>query len=249
MALITGGVIVTGTLSPTDTNDVYATHDSTYGKGGYREVADLIERNNITPARRSDGMLVYVRSENKIYKLEDGLENSNWTEFDIQASAVKFDGSASNLSSDNVQDAIEEVRNTVNNVEQTASELHTLSTKQFNYQLLGGATGFSTSTQGENVTIETVVNYAENDFSVGPTQKTATAHSFVTGTYNVSKNDSIVEVGIGSDENNKQNAFEVSSIGEVSAPSMTSDMITEDGHLTTKHYIDYLVIDCGQYDD
>jgi len=38
MALISGAVIVTGTIAPTDTDDVYATHDSKYGKGGYREV-------------------------------------------------------------------------------------------------------------------------------------------------------------------------------------------------------------------
>jgi hypothetical protein len=58
MALITGAVNVTGTLAPTDTTDVYATHDSVYGKGGYREVIDLTARDSITVARRSDGMLV-----------------------------------------------------------------------------------------------------------------------------------------------------------------------------------------------
>lgn len=242
MALITGGVIVTGTLSPTDTDDVYATHDSAYGKGGYREVSDLIERNNITFARRSDGMLVYVQSEDKIYKLENGLENSNWTEFQIDASAVRYDNSTSGLSSDNIQDAILEVASGVEN-------LHTFSTKSVTHTLTGGATGTVTVTQGEDVTVETVVEYAENSFSVGPTETTVKPHSFVTGTYNVSKDSSVMEVGIGTDDINKQNAFEVSEIGVVSAPSMSNDMITQDGDLTTKRYIDYLVIDCGQYDN
>lgn len=238
MALISGAVNVTGTLAPTDTNDVYATHDSTYGKGGYREVADLLARDSITIARRSDGMLVYVQSEDKIYKLENGIENSNWVEFKVDASQVVYDNSDTNLTSTTIQDAIDEV----------ATSVHTFTTKSVSYELTGGASGATVVNNGDEVVIDTTVHYAENDFSVGPTTKTATAHSFVTGTYNLAKTDSIVEVGIGTDALNKQNAFEVSSIGTVSAPAMTDDMITQDENLTTKHYIDWLIIDCGSYD-
>ena len=238
MALITGAVNVTGTLAPTDTDDIYATHDSVYGKGGYREVADLLERNSITLARRSDGMLVYVQSEDKIYKLENGLENTNWVEFEIDSSLVKYDNTNSVLTSENIQDAVDEI----------ATDVHTFKTKSVSYTLSGGATGNVTVTQGDDVTINAVVEYAENDFSVGPTQKTNVPHSFVTGQYNLAKDSSIVEVGIGADELNKQNAFEISESGVVSAPAMDNNMITQDGDLTTKRYIDYLIIDCGNYD-
>ena len=239
MAFISGAVNVTGTLAPTDTDDVYATHDSKYGKGGYREVADLLARDAITISRRTDGMLVYVQSEDKIFKLENGIQNENWVEFKIDASQVDYDNSSTDLTSTNLQDAISEV----------ATGVHTFTTKSVRYELTGGAIGSTIVNNGDEVVIGTTVEYAENNFSVGPTTKTATEHSFVTGKHNIAKVDSIVEVGIGSDELNKQNAFEVSSIGEVSAPSMTNDMITQDGHLTTKKYIDYLIIDCGNYDN
>lgn len=239
MALITGAVNVTGTISPTDTADIYATHNSIYGKGGYREVADLLERNSITLARRSDGMLVYVQSDNKLYKLENGIENSNWIEFNLDSESINYDPSNSTLSSTNVQDAIDEV----------AQNAHTFTTKQVTHNVTGGATGSITVVQGDDVNIDVTVEYAENDFAVGPTQKTAVQHSFVTGKYNVAKATSIMEVGIGTDGNNKQNAFEVSESGIVSAPSALSSEITNDGDLTTKNYIDYLIIDCGIYDE
>lgn len=239
MALITGAVNITGTIAPTDTDDIYATHDSLYGKGGYREVADLLERNSITLARRSDGMLVYVKSEDRIYKLENGLENTNWIEFKIDASQVEYDNSGSVLSSSNIKDAIDEVSDTT----------HQFTTKQVTHQVIGGASGSITVVQGDDVNIDVTVEYAENDFAVGPTQKTAAQHSFVTGKYNVAKATSIMEVGIGTDGNNKQNAFEVSESGIVSAPSAVSSEITSDGDLTTKNYIDYLIIDCGIYDE
>lgn len=238
MALISGAVNVTGTLAPTDTNDVYATHDSVYGKGGYREVTDLQARNSITLARRSDGMLVYVQSEDKIFKLENGLTNDNWTEFKVDSSLVTYDNSVSGLSADNIQDAIDEV----------STGVHTFKTKSVTYELTGGATGNITVTQGDDVSIDVNVEYAENSFSVGPTEKTAVQHSFVTGKYNLAKDSSVVEVGIGENEQNKRNAFEISESGVVSAPAMENEMITQDGDLTTKRYIDYLIIDCGNYD-
>lgn len=237
MAFISGAVNVTGTLAPTDTDDIYATHDSTYGKGGYREVASIAERDAITQLRRTAGMLVYVQDVGVIYKLENGTDNTNWVEFKIDASAVEFDSSNSTLTATNIQDAVDEVSTTV----------HNFSTKSVDYTLTGGATGTTTVNNGEAVVIDTVVEYAENDFSVGPTTKTAAQHSFVTGRHNLAKAESIVEVGIGTDELNKQNAFEVSESGVVSAPAMTDDMITQDENLTTKHYIDWLIIDCGSY--
>lgn len=69
---------VSGPIAPYSSDDVYSTHDSKYGKGGYREVTNLLERDNISIERRSIGMTVYVEQEDKIYILSLGLTNANW---------------------------------------------------------------------------------------------------------------------------------------------------------------------------
>jgi hypothetical protein len=78
---ILGSVPVTGFVAPTDPSDVYPSHDSYYGKGGYREVLDLIERDSIPEQRRTVGMLVYVQSSDQIYKLSSGITNADWVIF------------------------------------------------------------------------------------------------------------------------------------------------------------------------
>lgn len=69
------GTNIAAPIVPHTTNDTYPTHDSIYGKGGYREVATIQELYNIPPARRSDGMLVYVQENKTIYKLNGALTN------------------------------------------------------------------------------------------------------------------------------------------------------------------------------
>ncbi len=49
-----------GTISTVGSLDVYPTHADSLGKGGYRIVKDINERNSITTKRRKQGMLVYV---------------------------------------------------------------------------------------------------------------------------------------------------------------------------------------------
>lgn len=73
-------VKVIGAVEPNALTDKYATHNELYGKGGFRSVADQTERDAITPARRSTGMLVYCLKEDKFYQLKAGLENTNWVE-------------------------------------------------------------------------------------------------------------------------------------------------------------------------
>ncbi len=63
-------VPILGGLVPNDLADKYPTHFETYGLGGYRTVADKGERDVITTARRKQGMLVYVASEDKTYMLK-----------------------------------------------------------------------------------------------------------------------------------------------------------------------------------
>jgi hypothetical protein len=80
MANIPGSVRVGGFIAPSDSLDTFATHDSIYGKGGHREVADLTARDAVTTERRREGMTVYVVSEAKTYRLVGGITNSDWVE-------------------------------------------------------------------------------------------------------------------------------------------------------------------------
>lgn len=67
-------VPITGTLVPTDKLlDTYATHDATYGRGGYHSVGTSIERDAIPADRRLAGMQVYVRDDRQFYTLGDDL--------------------------------------------------------------------------------------------------------------------------------------------------------------------------------
>lgn len=83
MAQIPGSVRVTGFIAPSDSQDVYASHDSFYGKGGFREVETLLERDAITAERRRQGMLCFVKDTKKIYQLLNGIENVDWEELAI----------------------------------------------------------------------------------------------------------------------------------------------------------------------
>ena len=80
MARIPGTNVAAG-IVPFTTDDDFATHYSQYGKGGWREVATVEERNTIPEKRRSIGMAVYVVENGKIYILKDGLTNDCWEEF------------------------------------------------------------------------------------------------------------------------------------------------------------------------
>jgi hypothetical protein len=78
MSIERGAVPITGFISPTDSSDVYATHQDIYGKGGFRAVTTIASRNQITNERRSEGMLVFVLSEVTMYQLLNGTSNENW---------------------------------------------------------------------------------------------------------------------------------------------------------------------------
>ena len=71
------GTNVLAPVVPFDTTDQFATHYALYGKGGYRSVSDLTERDAITQLRREPGMLVYVSATGLIYRMESDL--TTWT--------------------------------------------------------------------------------------------------------------------------------------------------------------------------
>lgn len=74
------GTIVASRIVPSDSLDAYATHDADYGRGGYRSVTDITERDAIPDPRRKVGMKVWVNSESKEYQLIGDITNSSWIE-------------------------------------------------------------------------------------------------------------------------------------------------------------------------
>src|SRR3989339_1712287 len=49
-------------------------------QGGYRTVADVTARDAITSERRGEGMVGYVLSDGRTYRLVGGVTNSDWVD-------------------------------------------------------------------------------------------------------------------------------------------------------------------------
>lgn len=97
---------------------------------------------------------------------------------------------------------------------------------------------FSTDSDG--------LNGATGDYSfaAGEGTRADAEHKFVTGKFNNPKINSILEVGIGTDNQNRSNAIEVYKDGSVLAPNFTVEQQFQSEHsLVTKGYIDVLVVD------
>jgi len=86
MATDLPGTKVSAPVVPFTEDDVYPTHDSRYGKGGWREVTTLAARNAIPVHRRTVGMVVNVTNDvdvasNGPYVLQSDL--TTWEKFDL----------------------------------------------------------------------------------------------------------------------------------------------------------------------
>lgn len=75
------GTNVASTIVPFTTDDMYATHDSLYGKGGYKEVATEQERDAIPETRLKEGTKVYVSATQKEYRYVGG----EWKTIDVSS--------------------------------------------------------------------------------------------------------------------------------------------------------------------
>lgn len=85
MAAIKGTNVIAPVV-PLDTTDVHPSHEARYGKGGYRTVATLVERDAIPAPRREAGMLVYVSAGGgSLWQL--GGDLTTWTAFESGGSA------------------------------------------------------------------------------------------------------------------------------------------------------------------
>ena len=78
------GTNVLAPVVPFDTTDTHASHEARYGKGGYRSVSDIAERDAIPSLRREAGMLVLTLSDGKVWKLAGDL--TAWSEFSAGSS-------------------------------------------------------------------------------------------------------------------------------------------------------------------
>lgn len=230
MAFITGSVNLTGSIAPFDTNDVYPTHQSIFGKGGYREVPDLETMNSITPQRREEGMLVYVKNNRTIYQLLDGT----WQVLKFDVSQIEGIEQFNNISYFDI----------VNEGSNTGYRLHGKNPE--NYGTIGeGAIDLSHSFDSTGINGAT----GAYSFAIGEGTQAKSAHSFVTGKYNKNKINTLVEVGMGTSNTNRLNAFEIYADGTILAPNLTEEKIKNSGphSFVTKGYIDNLVIDCGLF--
>lgn len=83
------GTNVIDSIVPFTALDNYPTHMAIYGKGGWRTVNSLAERDSIPNERREEGMVVYVIGDNT-YQLVGGITNSHWQIFTTGSSGGSF---------------------------------------------------------------------------------------------------------------------------------------------------------------
>ena len=91
MTTIPGSVRVGGFIAPSDTTDVYPTHEDVYGKGGFRPVADTTARDAIPNERRKEGMWVKVLADGKVYTLSGGIGDEHWVEQTMGGGSIDED--------------------------------------------------------------------------------------------------------------------------------------------------------------
>ena len=112
------GTNIISMIVPTNHADTYATHDSFYGKGGWREVDTLDARNNIPEERRRIGMVVYVRETFKAYLLKNSLSNAGWVPFNIDDEEY--------ITKDEFQEALDEALENYSTKDEVQSALSTV---------------------------------------------------------------------------------------------------------------------------
>ena len=87
------GINVSATIRPFTTADTFPTHEAIFGKGGYRTVDAESDLTSIPLERLEEGMLVYTKSSNKIYKyIGDTSSNvsSDWEELILSSDFDKY---------------------------------------------------------------------------------------------------------------------------------------------------------------
>lgn len=105
------GTNVASIIVPNTTDDDYATHDALYGKGGYRSVATIADRDAITAKRKDKGMIVNVQANNLNYQ----WNGTAWVEW-LPKGNVTVDQSLNKASTNAVSNKV--VTTAINNLSQ-----------------------------------------------------------------------------------------------------------------------------------
>lgn len=112
MADLQGTKVISQIVPPT-TEDTFPTHDAIYGKGGWREVASLTERDNISRSRMRVGMIVAVEETDTAYKLSflgRTKEEDVWEEFKIDTSIIREDIDTLKNDISSIKDTISQIK-------------------------------------------------------------------------------------------------------------------------------------------
>ena len=88
MAVIPG-TNLSAPIVPQTTEDTYPTHDALFGKGGFRTVASIAERDAIPAPRRTLGMIVCLE-DGTPYTLKTGLTNADWEELTLMGTPLRI---------------------------------------------------------------------------------------------------------------------------------------------------------------
>lgn len=95
------GTNVAALIVPFTDQDTYATHDAKYGKGGFRSVQTVTERDAIPNERKDIGMVVHISSTNINY-IWTGIDWKEW----LPKGTVVIDATLSTSSTNPVQNKI-----------------------------------------------------------------------------------------------------------------------------------------------
>jgi hypothetical protein len=100
------GTNVAARLAPFHTKDDYATHDAIYGKGGYKSVATIADRDKIPKSRLDDGCMVFVRENNTKYIYDAATETFTKDSEVVVGGEIEVDNFLSEASQNPVQNAV-----------------------------------------------------------------------------------------------------------------------------------------------
>lgn len=106
------GTNVAALIVPFTDQDPYATHDAKYGKGGFRSVNTIAERDAITTERKTTGMIVHVNKSQLNYR----WTGTAWVEWTPKAN-VAIDAALSTTSTNPVQNKV--ITTSLNNYKTT----------------------------------------------------------------------------------------------------------------------------------
>lgn len=120
MAELKGTNVAAG-IVPFTSDDKYATHDAQYGKGGFRSVATIAERDAIPAERKTDGMIVHVTANDLNYE----WKNNAWVEWlpkgNVTVDAALNAGSNNAVSNKAATTGINEAKNAAAAAQNTAN--------------------------------------------------------------------------------------------------------------------------------